>query len=144
MTDRHCATCGCKLSRPNPADKCRPCLGSEAGLTAEDYPLPEGNGYRDAVQEALDDALRRGDLHEVHGPKANIHKPRCYIGKQIWRKLNGGKVRLTPRQWQVAEMHLVKGYTLAGIARLLGIAEGTVRTHWARVIGRVFLSTPNG
>ena len=48
--------------------------------------------------------------------------------------------RLTPRQTDLLRL-LAAGHTNAQIARLLGISEGTVRTHLENIYGRLHVSS---
>jgi DNA-binding CsgD family transcriptional regulator len=47
---------------------------------------------------------------------------------------------LTPRQWQLMDL-LAAGHTNAQIARRLGVAEGTVRTHLENIYRRLQVSS---
>jgi DNA-binding CsgD family transcriptional regulator len=48
--------------------------------------------------------------------------------------------RLTPRQWELLRL-LAAGYTNSQIARRLGVAEGTVRTHLENIYERLGVSS---
>jgi DNA-binding NarL/FixJ family response regulator len=52
-------------------------------------------------------------------------------------------VELTRRQWDVLEL-LAEGLTTAQIAAILSIAEATVRSHVATVLGKLHVSTRAG
>jgi DNA-binding NarL/FixJ family response regulator len=47
---------------------------------------------------------------------------------------------LTPRHWQLLNL-VAAGYTNAQIARRLGVAEGTIRTHLENIYRRLQVSS---